>query len=35
MSDEEEDEFTAQDLVDEQVREGEEDYDTEALRKAK
>ncbi|GAA5986102.1 hypothetical protein JCM10908_006410 [Rhodotorula pacifica] len=32
MSDEEED-FTAQDLVDEQVREGEEDYDTEALRK--
>ncbi|GAA5961747.1 hypothetical protein JCM8115_004756 [Rhodotorula mucilaginosa] len=33
MSDEEEDEFTAQDLVDEQVREGEEDYDTEALRK--
>lgn len=33
MSDEEEDDFTAQDLVDEQVREGEDDYDTEALRK--
>lgn len=33
MSDDEEENLTAQDLVDEQVREGEEDYDTEALRK--
>ncbi|GAA5881012.1 hypothetical protein JCM3774_003068 [Rhodotorula dairenensis] len=33
LSDDDVDDFTAQDLVDEQVREGEEDYDTEALRK--